>query len=82
MPDLIPRAPDNPEFARVIELRHLRDLDAFQFDIAPDAEEAPALARLLGARSVKKLRLAGELVRLAGGGWPPHRRRLPRGSAS
>jgi uncharacterized metal-binding protein YceD (DUF177 family) len=69
MPDLIPRAPDNPEFARVIELRQLRDFDAFEFDISPEPEEAPALARLLGARSVRKLRLAGELVRLAGGGW-------------
>jgi len=69
MPDLILRAADNPEFARVIELRQLRDLEAFAFDISPDPEEAPALARLLGARSVRKLRLAGELVRLAGGGW-------------
>ena len=37
MPELIPHAPDNPEFARVIELRQLRDLDAFAFDIAPTA---------------------------------------------
>ena len=69
MPDLIRRAPDNPEFARVIELRKLRDLDAFDFDISPEPEEAAAIARLLGARSVRKLRFAGELSRLERGGW-------------
>ena len=40
MPELSPHAPDNPEFARVIELRQLRDLDAFDFDIAPTPGEA------------------------------------------
>jgi len=69
MPDLIPRAPDNPEFARVIELRQLRDLEGFDFDIAPGPEEAAAVAGLLGARSVRKLRFAGRLARAAGGGW-------------
>ena len=69
MPELIPHAPDNPEFARVLEVCQLRDLDAFDFDIAPSAEEAPALARLLGAQAVRKLRFAGRLARLAGGGW-------------
>ncbi len=69
MPDLIPRAPDNPEFARVIELRQLRDLDVFDFDISPDANEAAAAARLLGVRALRKLRLAGSLTRLPGGGW-------------
>src|SRR5262245_56338359 len=69
MPDLIPRAPDNPEFARVIELRQLRELEAFDFDISPSAEEAAAVATLLSARSVRKLRFAGQLARTAGGGW-------------
>ena len=64
-----PHAPDNPEFARVIELRQLRDLDAFDFDIAPDPREAEALARLLDARSVRKMRFAGRLTPLADGGW-------------
>ena len=57
MPELIPHAPDNPEFARVIELRQLRDLDAFDFDIAPTPAEAEALARLLDAQAVRKLAL-------------------------
>ncbi len=59
MPELNPHAPDNPEFARVIELRQIRDLDTFGFDIAPTAAEMPALARLLGAQAVRKLRFAG-----------------------
>jgi uncharacterized metal-binding protein YceD (DUF177 family) len=69
MPELIPHAPDNPEFARVIELRQLRDLEAFDFDIAPTPAEAEALARLLDARAVRKLRFAGRLTPVAGGGW-------------
>jgi uncharacterized metal-binding protein YceD (DUF177 family) len=69
MPQLIPHAPDNAEFARVIELRQLRDLDEFAFDIGPTEAEAPALARLLGARAVRKLRFSGRLTRLRGGGW-------------
>ena len=73
MPELIPHAPDNPEFARVIELRQLRDLDAFDFDIAPDPREAEALARLLDARAVRKLRFAR----------PPHAaRRAAAGSST
>jgi uncharacterized metal-binding protein YceD (DUF177 family) len=69
MPDLIPHAPDNPEFARVIELRQLRGLPDFAFDIAPTEGEAAALARLLGARTVRKLRFRGRLEALEGGGW-------------
>lgn len=68
MPDLLPHAPDNPEFARVIELRQLRDVDRLDLDISPTEAEAAAVARLLGARSLRKLRLAGELVR-RGAGW-------------
>ncbi len=69
MPDLIPHAEGNPEFARVVATRQLRDLETFAFDIAPDQEEAVALARLLGARSVRKMRLVGQLSRLPKGGW-------------
>ena len=69
MPELIPRSPDNPEFARVIEVRNLSALDGFDFDIAPTPEEAAALARLLGAQAVRKLRFAGSLSPLDGGGW-------------
>ncbi|HET9068016.1 MAG TPA: DUF177 domain-containing protein [Amaricoccus sp.] len=69
MPELSPHAPDNPEFARVIELRQLRGLEGFDFDIAPEPREAEALARLLDARSVRKMRFRGRLEPLAGGGW-------------
>ena len=69
MPELSPHAVDNPEFARVIWLRQLRGLDGFDFDIAPDPREAEALARLLDARSVRKMRFAGRLTPLADGGW-------------
>lgn len=69
MPELIPHAPDNPDFARVIEPRLIRELDAFPFDIAPTPAEAAAVARLLGAREVRKLRFQGALKRLAAGGW-------------
>jgi uncharacterized metal-binding protein YceD (DUF177 family) len=68
MPELIPRSPDNPEFARVIEVRTLSALDGFDFDFAPTPDEAAALARLLGAQAVRKLRFAGRLAP-AGGGW-------------
>ena len=49
MPELVLPSPDNPDFARVIEVRQLRDLEAFDFEIAPTEAEAAALARLLGA---------------------------------
>lgn len=65
MPDLIANAADNPEFARVIELGRLRDLTEFAFDIAPTPEEAERIARLMDARSVRKLRFA-EAPRRAG----------------
>lgn len=69
MPDLIPHADGNPDFARVIAMRQLRDIETFAFDIVPEAPEAAAVARLLGARSVRKMRLAGALNRLPRGGW-------------
>lgn len=69
MPQLVPRSPDNPEFARVIEVRQLRDVETFDFDISPDPEEAAALARLLGARALRKLRFAGRLAPFPDGGW-------------
>ena len=68
MPDLIPHAPDNPDFARVIELRQLRDAEAFDFDIAPTESEASALTRLMGANAVRRMRFRGRLTR-AGDGW-------------
>ena len=69
MPELIPRSPDNPEFARVIEVRTLSAVDGFDFDIAPTPGETPAIARLLGAEAVRKLRFSGRLSPLDEGGW-------------
>lgn len=69
MPDLITHAADNPEFARVVELRRLRDVPHFDFDISPEPKEAAALARLLGAQGVRKLRFAGRLAPAARSGW-------------
>jgi uncharacterized metal-binding protein YceD (DUF177 family) len=69
MPDLTSHAADNPEFARVLALRQLRDADSFDFDIAPTPAEAASLARLLGAQAVRKLRFAGRLTPLGAGGW-------------
>ena len=50
-------------------MRALREIEGFDFDIAPTPEEAAALARLLGAQAVRKLRFAGSLSPLDGGGW-------------
>ena len=69
MTQLIEQAADNPEFPRVIELARLRDASDFPFDISPTPEEAAAIARLMDARSVRKLRFAGQLVPLGSGGW-------------
>jgi uncharacterized metal-binding protein YceD (DUF177 family) len=68
MPDISHHSPDNPEFARVVEVSRLRGLEAFPFDLAPTPEECAALARLLDARAVRKLRFQG-VLRAAPGGW-------------
>jgi uncharacterized metal-binding protein YceD (DUF177 family) len=52
---------ENPDFARVVRLSTLRRTPVLPFDIAPDEAEAARLARLLDARSVRKMRLEGEL---------------------
>lgn len=69
MPELSPRSAANPDFARVVELRQLQGLETFEFDIAPEPREAEALARLLDARSVRKMRFRGRMTRALGGGW-------------
>jgi hypothetical protein len=69
MAELDRRSPDNPDFARVLDLRAVRNLDEVPFDIAPTEAEAEALARLMGAREVRKLRLEGTLRREPAGGW-------------
>lgn len=69
MPELARQSAINPEFARVIEVARLRDLAEFGFDIAPEPAEALALARLLDAQAVRKLRLRGRLAQAPDGGW-------------
>lgn len=69
MADLIEHADDNPEFARVIELSRIRDLAEFPFDISPNPAESDALARLMDAQALRKLRFAGKLTALPKGGW-------------
>lgn len=69
MPELVRHAPDNPEFARVIELRQIRDPDGFAFDLAPDEAEVRAIAALLDVPSVRRMRLRGRLAPTPLGGW-------------
>jgi uncharacterized metal-binding protein YceD (DUF177 family) len=61
------RSSANPEFARVIPVASLRRTPEYTFDIAPDPREAEAVATLLGADEVRKLRLAGALRPIADG---------------
>ena len=69
MPELIVQSADNVEFPRILDLARLRDEAEVAFDIAPTPAEAAALARLLGAQAVRKLRFAGRLVALEPRGW-------------
>lgn len=69
MPELVNHSASNPEFARVIELHRLREATEFAFDIAPDEAEAAAVARLMGARQIRKMRFQGVLTPLPASGW-------------
>lgn len=69
MPDLSRHSPDNPDFARVLEVKSLGDVADFAFDIAPEAVEAAAIARLMGAQSVRRMRFRGQISPLGRGGW-------------
>lgn len=69
MPELSTNSPDNPEFARVIELASIRDRDEFAFDIRPEPAELESLARFLGAISVRRMRFTGRLIALPPKGW-------------
>jgi uncharacterized metal-binding protein YceD (DUF177 family) len=68
MRGIIHEWPDNPDFPRVVSVAHLRRTADFAFEVAPEAREAEALARLLDARSVRKMRFVGTL-RPEGKGW-------------
>jgi uncharacterized metal-binding protein YceD (DUF177 family) len=69
MPELVARSVANPEFPRVVEVAKLSVTAPFTFDILPDEFERAALARLLDAQTVRKLRFAGSLMPIAEGGW-------------
>jgi uncharacterized metal-binding protein YceD (DUF177 family) len=69
MPELIAQSAENAEFPRIIELTRLRDASEFDFNLVPTDTEAKALARLMGAQSVPKLRFAGRLEALDPAGW-------------
>lgn len=68
MPGIITISPDNPDFARVVPASELRPGRTFDFEVSPDEAEAARLARLLDARSVRKMRFKGT-IRAAGSGW-------------
>ncbi len=69
MPEIRTHSPDNPEFPRVVDVARLRGLSEFAFDLEPDAGEAAALSRLMGARSVRKMRFRGRLTPAPEGAW-------------
>lgn len=69
MPEIIARSPVNPEFPRVIEIQRLRGVEDFAFDLSPTPEEAAALARLMEARAVRKLRFRGRLFHAPESAW-------------
>jgi uncharacterized metal-binding protein YceD (DUF177 family) len=61
MPHTPPDINATAEFSRPVAVADLPGQDGFDFDIAPDLEERAALARLLGANSVRKLRFSGRI---------------------
>ncbi len=67
MADTPSTLPDTPEFSHVVELGALRG--ASDFDIAPTPAQAAALARLMGASGLRKMRFRGRLVPLEPRGW-------------
>lgn len=69
MPEIVSRSAVNPEFPRVVEVQRLRGLSEFPFDLSPTPEEAAALARLMGAQAMRKLRFRGRLLPAADGAW-------------
>lgn len=59
--------PEKPEFSHVIEVAQLRD--GLDFDIAPTPAQAAALARLMDASALRKMRFRGRLSPLGARGW-------------
>lgn len=71
MPEIVTTSADTPEFPRVVVVARLPEALDFPFEITPDANEAAAIARLMGARSLRKFRFSGRLTALSGEerGW-------------
>lgn len=63
------RAPASPPFARPIPVGSLPRKRPLPFDIAPEPDEKPAIARFLGIEALRKLRFRGELVPAPDDGW-------------
>lgn len=61
MPDIVAHSAENPEFPRIVEVAKLRGAPEFVFDLSATPEERQALARLMGAQAVRKLRFEGRL---------------------
>lgn len=69
MPEIVDHSVDNPEFPRVVEVAKLRGAPEFAFDLTATPEECRALARLMGAQAVRKLRFDGRLLPLHRDAW-------------
>ena len=67
MADTPSTPPEKPEFSHVIEVAQLRD--GLDFDIAPTPAQAAALARLMDANALRKMRFRGRLSPLGAQGW-------------
>ncbi len=69
MPEFVNRSAANPEFPRLIDVARLRGRTEFDFDLSPTPDEAAALARLMGAQAIRKLRFKGRLTPAPDGAW-------------
>jgi len=69
MPQIVTRSATNPEFPRVVDMAKLRGLAEFAFDVAPTTEETTAIARLMGAQAVRKMRFQGSMRPAPRGAW-------------
>ena len=58
-----------PPFQRPIPVRALSRKRPLPFDIAPEPDEKPAIARFLGIEAVRSLRFRGELLPAGEDGW-------------
>lgn len=67
MTDDLPQ--EQAAFTRPIDLARLPKNAPYRFEIEAEAAERAALARLFDARSVRKLRFAGQLTPSDNGGW-------------